>query len=272
MYLSSHVSSHCHVPESHRSVTPLPVPIKPSSAEVPLNGWPITISRVLSEKFTSGRGVGYFTMFSGRLKAGSSPSWPTATAGDPPRGVRSTLSAAAEEDAPSEESTPWPAEVDAAPTQSIAAAPSASTARAPREAPEASSRRVVKSPTPGNHPCLSSRLRSKGVASAPRAWGSIARVGIGHSSEEVRTLRAACVLRLAQGAPRSEGVARQIHHNRRVKAAASNSDVRKQYTRSEIFSHNLLKTRCESRREIFCEHDANARPWSPPGCIRAQPP
>ena len=199
MYLSSQVSSHCHVPDSHRSVTPEPVPIRPSSADVPLNGWPITISKVLPEKSTSGSGVGYFTMFSACLNAGSSPSWPTATPGDLPREVKTEFSAAAEEDAPSEESTPCPAEVDAAPTQSIAAAPSASTARAPREAPEASSRLVVKSPTPANHPCLSSRLRSKGVASTPRAWDSIARVKIARPHEEVRTFGAARVLRSAQG-------------------------------------------------------------------------
>ena len=210
MYLSSHVSSHCHVPESHRSVTPLPVPIKPSSAEVPLNGWPITISRVLSEKFTSGRGAGYFTMFSGSLNAGSSPSWPTATAGDPPRGVRSTLSAAAEEDAPSEESAPWPAEVDAAPTQSIVAAPSASTARAPREAPEASSRRVVKSPTPREPPLFVVALaQQRRRLRAPRLGLHRARRDRTLSRRGRRTLRAACVLRLAQGALRSEGVARQ---------------------------------------------------------------
>ena len=58
MYLSSHVSSHCHVSDAHRLVAPAPVPIRPSSPEVPLNGWPITIKSVLPLKFTGGRGSG----------------------------------------------------------------------------------------------------------------------------------------------------------------------------------------------------------------------
>ena len=68
MRLSSCVFSHCHVSALHRSAMTPDVPNSPSSAEVPENGSPTTMRRVLSSKSTSGR-----------LRKSGSPSFSTAT-------------------------------------------------------------------------------------------------------------------------------------------------------------------------------------------------
>ena len=189
-------------------------------------------------------------MFSGSLNAGSSPSWPTATAGDPPRGVRSTLSAAAEEDArPARRARHGPRRSTR--RRRRASSRRRARARRARAGKRQRRRRVVSSRAQHleNHPCLSSRLRSQ-RASPPRpAPGAPSRASGSDALPKIVNARAACVLRLAQGALRSEGVARQS--NTTEKPRRPQLDVRKQYTRSEILTHNLLKTRCESRREIF---------------------
>ena len=68
MFSSRTVFSHCHVSALHRSATTPDVPSSPSSAEVPENGSPTTMRRVLSSKSTSGR-----------LRKSGSPSFSTAT-------------------------------------------------------------------------------------------------------------------------------------------------------------------------------------------------